>query len=122
MMNPLVQAILVAITTLGASSGFWAYLQHRGSSKDANSKLLMGLAYAKIVQLGLQYIEQGWISSDELEEFQKYLYEPYKELGGNGVAARIMTEVNGLPMRSANRYSQIANASRTHGTGGNAQR
>ncbi len=119
-MNPLVQAIMVAITTVGASSGFWAFFQHKGSAKDANSKLLMGLAYAKIVQLGLQYIEQGWISNDELEEFQKYLYEPYKALGGNGVAARIMTEVNSLPMRSANRYSQIAGASRSHRTGGNA--
>lgn len=122
MMNPLVQAIMVFVTTLGASSGFWAFLQHRGSAKDANSKLLMGLAYAKIIQLGLQYIDQGWISSDEYEEFQKYLYEPYQALGGNGVAARIMTEVTALPMRSAVRYSQIADASRTYRTGGNAQR
>jgi hypothetical protein len=116
-----IQLFLVSITSIGASSGFWAFLQHRGSAKDANDKLLMGLAYAKIVQLGLQYIDQGWISSDEYEEFQKYLYEPYKALGGNGVAERIMVEVTALPMRSAIRYSQIANASRTHRTGGNAQ-
>lgn len=106
-MDPWVQAIIVAITSVGASSGFWAFIQKKDAAKDATTKLLMGLAYGKIVQLGLTYIEQGWISKDELEELRKYLYEPYRDLGGNGVAERIMQQVAALPIKQPQRYSEI---------------
>lgn len=101
-----------SFTTVVASSGFWAWLQRRDNSKDAMTRLLLGLAYDKIAQLGLSYIERGWISKDEYEEFRKYLFEPYKAYGGNGVAERIMEEVSHLPLRSPNKYSEIIQAKR----------
>lgn len=75
-------------------------------------RLLMGLAYDKITTLGLSYIKRGWISKDEYEDFQRYLYEPYKAFGGNGVAERIMTEVSRIPIRSSREiaYSSIVEA------------
>lgn len=66
----------------------------------------MGLAYDKIVSRGIAFIERGWISKDEYEEYQKYLVEPYKEMGGNGVAERISSEVASLPFRTV-RFSEI---------------
>ena len=60
----------------------------------------MGLAYDKIVSVGIAFIERGWVSKDEYEEYQKYLVEPYKAMGGNGVAERIATEVGRLPFRA----------------------
>jgi hypothetical protein len=60
----------------------------------------MGLAYDKIATIGMAYIERGWVSKDEYEEYLKYLVEPYKELGGNGVADRISREVGGLSFRA----------------------
>jgi hypothetical protein len=39
----------------------------------------MGLAYDKLVMLGLQYIEQGSITRDEMEDFREYLIA-YKAL------------------------------------------
>lgn len=101
---------LTAIVTILASSGFWAYLQGRDKTRTATNKLLMGLAYDKIVTQGLQYIEQGSITKDELEDFRINLYEPYKALGGNGVAERIAEDVMHLRLSSRSRYIQIARA------------
>lgn len=90
--------------------GFWAYLQKRDTTKDATTRLLMGLAYDKITDKGLEHIGRGYITKDEYEDFRKYLYEPYKALGGNGVAERIMTAVSQLPLRPNSRYEEIAQA------------
>jgi hypothetical protein len=54
------------------------------------------------MELGGEYIERGWISRDEYENLHDYLYKPYKELGGNGSAERVMQEVNKLPIKNNN--------------------
>lgn len=71
---------------------------------------MLGLAYEKITNLGLYYIERGWITKDEFEDFRKYLFEPYKELGGNGVGERIMEEVSQLPLKTHRKYADIVQA------------
>lgn len=101
---PLINTGLVALL---ASSGFWAWMQNRNVPRTEASKLLMGLAYDKLVTLGLQYIEHGTITKDELEDFRVYL-SAYKALGGNGVAERIAEDVMHLPLRNPNRYIEIA--------------
>lgn len=91
--------IIVAIFgTFAASSGFWTYLMSKKINKSATTRLLMGLAYDRITYIGLKFVEQGDISKDEFEEFRKYLYDPYKELGGNGTVDRIMDAVSKLPI------------------------
>lgn len=114
-MDPWLQAVVVALGSVLASTGFWTFVQKRDNTKTAIARLLLGLAYDKIVTLGLSYIERGWISKDEYEEFRKYLYEPYKDFGGNGVAERVMEEVTHLPLRSPNKYIEIINATRRSG-------
>jgi len=116
MLQPWIQALIVSTSTIIASQGFWAFLQRRGNHKSANTRLLMGLAYDKIMSRGMSYIERGWISKDEYEEFRKYLCEPYIALGGNGVAERVMREVAELPLHSNSKYSEIVRVkSRTKG-------
>lgn len=63
--------------------------------------MLIGLAHDRIVYLGMQYIERGYITQDEYENLYEYLYKPYEKLGGNGSAKRIMTEVNKLPIHKS---------------------
>lgn len=104
-MDPWLQLVLTSVATVVASSGFWAWMMKRFSSKDAITRLLLGLAYDKIVTVGMTYIDRGWISKDEYEDFRNYLYQPYKDAGGNGVAERIMLDVSRLPLRSPDRYS-----------------
>ena len=89
---------LVVITTFGASSGFWTYMTHRRERTSATTKLLMGLAHDKIVTQGMRAIRKGYIETDQYEELRKYLYDPYIELGGNGIVERIMSEVSKLPI------------------------
>lgn len=64
------------------------------------SEMLLGLAHDRIVYLGSKYIERGSITMQELDDFSKYLYEPYTELGGNGTGKMIWERVNDLPAKS----------------------
>lgn len=106
-MDTWLQMILTPLAAIIASSGFWAYVQRKDETKAATTRLMMGMAYDHITRVGVKYIERGWVSKDEYEEFQKYFFEPYKALGGNGVAERIMTEVTSLPFSSRSKYEEI---------------
>lgn len=98
---------MVSIASILASSGFWAYVITKNNNKDAMTRLLMGLAYDKVTQLGLAFLNRGWITRDELDEYQRYFVEPYIALGGNGVAERIYRDVAKLPFHSHSRYESI---------------
>lgn len=106
-MEPYILAIVTVLGSVIASSGFWAYLQRKDDSKKAMYRLLRSLAYAELMRQGLTYIDRGWISRDELEEYEEGLYGPYKAFGGNGVAERIRSDVVRLPIKSYHRYSEI---------------
>lgn len=86
-----------------ASSGFWAYISSITRKKSAETRMILGLGYDRIMYLGMSYIERGYITREEYEDLLKYLYKPYKDLGGNGSAERIMREVEALPIRQASK-------------------
>lgn len=88
--------VATIICAVLASSGFWALLQKLSDKKDLKSKVLIGLAHDRIIYLGMSYIKRGYITKDEYENLHDYLYLPYKEMGGNGSAERVMQEVNKL--------------------------
>ena len=57
--------------------------------------MLIGLAHDRILPLGMHYLSRGdWITRDEYENLYEYLYKPYKEMGGNGSAQRVMAEID----------------------------
>lgn len=59
--------------------------------KDVTREMLLGLAHDRIVCLGVSYIERGdWITQDEYENLNDYLYTPYLKMGGNGTAKQIV--------------------------------
>lgn len=94
------QIVLTIFTSVLASSGLWAFLGSRLDRHSAEKEMLIGLGHDRIMYLGMRYIERGWITHDEYENLNTYLYEPYKKLGGNGSALRVMQEVNKLPIRN----------------------
>lgn len=98
-MDSLISTIITVVCAVLASSGFWAFLQKRYEKKDVRSRMLLGLAHDRIIFLGLKYIKEGIISEDDYENIHDYLYLPYKEMGGNGSAERIMREVDKLPIK-----------------------
>lgn len=97
-MDTWLEILITGVLAIGASSGFWTFWQHRKDKKDAKNKLLIGLAHDRIMYLGSGYVHRGYISKDEYENLRTYLYEPYAEAGGNGSAAKIMLEVDKLPL------------------------
>lgn len=94
------QIVLTIFTSVLASSGLWAFLGSRLDRHSAQKDMLIGLGHDRIMYLGMRYIDRGWITQDEYENLNTYLYEPYKKLGGNGSALRVMQEVNKLPIRN----------------------
>ena len=88
--------LIVAMLT---SSGLWALVSKRADKNNAERKMLVGLAHDRIIHLGMVYIERGYVTQDEYENLQVYLYEPYEKMGGNGSARRVMEEVRKLPIR-----------------------
>lgn len=82
-------------------------MKRRDDKKDAISQVVLGLAYERIVSLGMSYIERGWITTGELGEYGKYFFYPYRALGGNGPAERIWHQVNKLPIQPHDRFKDI---------------
>ena len=95
-----VSTLVTILVTIIASGGFWTHLQRKGERKSATTKLLLALAYNQIVTDGMVYIERGWLTKDEYDDFMRYLWKPYSEFGGNGIAAKIVEEVRKLPVRN----------------------
>lgn len=100
-MDSWVQLVVTVFCSVLASSGLWAYMMKRTERKDLKTEMLIGLAHDRILYLGMLYIERGWITRDEYENLHDYLYTPYQKLGGNGSAAKVMSEVDKLPIKAA---------------------
>ncbi len=97
----------VAVSIIGsvfASTGFWAFLtfviQQKHDKSSAEAQMLKGLGHDRICYLGAKYIRQGYITKEDYENLHEYLYLPYKKLGGNGTAERVMKEVEKLPLKN----------------------
>lgn len=87
--------ILVATIT---SNGMWLYIQTKRNKKSATSQMLVGLVQDQIVTRGRTYLARGWVTAEEYDNFVRYLYKPYVAGGGNGLAEKIMKDVQRLPM------------------------
>lgn len=99
-MSTWLQIVVTIVSSVIASSGLWAFLMKKAETKDIKAEMLIGLAHDRILYLGMKYIDRGYITKDEYENLHNYLYSPYKKLGGDGSAERIMKEVDSLPIRA----------------------
>lgn len=97
-MEPWIQIIITVVCSVLASSGFWAFVQRKSEKNNVETRLLIGLGHDRIIYLGMSYITRGWITEDEFENLNDYLYKPYKRAGGNGSAEKVMSDVKKLPM------------------------
>lgn len=93
------KTVLTVLATVVASNGFWAFMQYIANKKDVKTQMLIGLGHDRIMYLGKQYISKGWMTADEYENLNKYLYEPYIAVGGNGAARHLMEKVQQLPIK-----------------------
>ena len=90
MANPAVTAVL-------GGSGIWAWAKAKADHNNNAAKLLLSVSRNQLVTLGHTYIERGYITMDEYEEYEEE-YQIYSALGGNGLARRMFEQVENLPM------------------------
>lgn len=97
------ETLLAIVAAVFGSTGFWALLTaiYNAHSKKVSieGKMLRGLAHDRIIELGESYLARGYITTDEYENLHDYLFLPYRELGGNGTAAKIIEDIKRLPIR-----------------------
>lgn len=109
-----VSEIMTIVVAVLASTGLWQFIikvYDTKKKKLSNSeKISLGVAHDRIMYLGNLYIKRGYISPDEYENLHDFLYVPYRAMGGNGAAKRIMDEVEKLPITNSN--GEIQNGKR----------
>ena len=98
-MNPFFQTLAVAVLTAITSSGFTGLIMFFINRHDSKHDLLMGLGHDRIFALAGEYIKRGYITREEYDNLNTYIYQPYRKRGGNGTGEKLMQEVNKLPMR-----------------------
>ena len=97
-MEHTIELVATVFCAVAGSNGLWAFLSARGKSKTAEGKMMLGLGHSEIFRLSSKYISRGGVTQNELDDLLKYLYAPYKEMGGNGTAETIMGKVKALPI------------------------
>lgn len=103
----IIRVLVPIVVALIAGAGFWTWLTKRQEYKSAVTRLVLGLAHDRIIYLGMNYIDRGWVSKDEYDDFMTYLYGPYSQFGGNGLAQRVKEEVDKLPIRKYTKLEDL---------------
>lgn len=98
-------SVFGAVTSSGVCSIVLYLIQRKDKKKVEYDEritricnMLLGLGHDRIIYLGGEYLERGCITQDEYKNLHDYLFQPYKALGGNGTAEKIMNEVEKLPL------------------------
>lgn len=74
------------------------YIKSKSSSNRLIKEGVLAILHNKIYTLGKQYIEQKYISLEDMKDFE-YLYDAYHNLGGNGTGTEIYERVKNLSIR-----------------------
>ena len=94
------------IMAIIASSGVWTLIQtlvmRRLQKDDASNQALKSLLRDAIFRRCEKALSNGEVSIEELENING-LYQPYKELGGNGTAKKLIEDVNDLEVNKCTR-------------------
>ncbi len=90
---------IAIITAVFASSGLWSLIlyivQTRDKNRSAIRKALLALLHDRIYSECEKAITEGHVSIREFKNIS-YLYEPYRDLGGNGTGKMLYETVQKL--------------------------
>lgn len=85
------------ITTLLGGSGVWAWAKSKSDRNNTSQSLLLEVSKNQLIALGRTYLDRGYITMDEYEEYEAE-YKLYSAIGGNGLARRVFKQVDDLPI------------------------
>lgn len=95
------EVIVAIVVAVFASTGFWTFINtiytNKTNSKSVERKALLGLLHERLIEKCEEYIKAGKISLQEYEDLRKYIYDPYRDLGGNGTGEDWFNKVKCLP-------------------------
>lgn len=94
------EMLITIIGSVFASSGLWTLILYEAKQKDTGLLMTRGLAHYRIIDEGQKFIDRGWVTHEEYDDFMKYLANPYLESGSNGLAKKIIDAVSDLPFES----------------------
>ena len=88
------------ILAIFASTGFWACVQavllKHMDRRSAERAALLGLLHERLVDQCEVYLDKGYISEGQYRDLDEYIYQPYRNLGGNGTGEEYMKRVQAL--------------------------
>ena len=100
------ELIITLICSIFASTGFWSVInlliqrrQTRAAADTADRELLLGLAHDRIYVLCTEYLEQGYITPEQIDNL-RCISLPYFSAGGNGTGKLMVKEVEKLPIKN----------------------
>lgn len=80
-----------------ASAGFWSFITRWLDKRSQKTKAMLSVLYLGVKMSCGKLLEQGYANTEEIEDIEKYLFEPYEAMGGNGTAKMLMDKVKLLP-------------------------
>lgn len=89
--------IVVALLGSGLWSCLLEFVKSKKNKKTAEQEMILGLGHDVLCNKLQKYLDRGWISIEELEDLDTYLYQPYRRMGGNSTGERLYEEVVKLP-------------------------
>ncbi len=91
------EMILTIVISVVGSGGLWSVVQWwlttKHTKETASDKALKALLHDRLYQGCTDILDRGEVSVEEYDNL-KYLYLPYRELGGNGTCEKLMHEVD----------------------------
>lgn len=91
--------LITIVVTLLSTSGFWSLILYFFQKKDREKTLinesLLALLHDRLYYECTDILTRRKITQDELDNLI-HLYEPYRQLGGNGVCEKLMKEIDEL--------------------------
>lgn len=110
-----ITGVITLLVGVFGSTGFWTYYSKKQEKNSETYKkideiesyvndyiekmksTMLGVTYINIVKTCEYWIERGWVEQDDLRDVERYLFDPYREWGGNGTAERLFNQVCQLP-------------------------
>lgn len=95
-----IEMLITIAGSVFTSSGLWTLILHKVKQKDTGILMTRGMAHYRIIEEGQKFIDRGWITHEEYDDFMKYLGDPYLESGSNGLAKKMIDDISDLPFKS----------------------
>jgi hypothetical protein len=96
-MNYWITGIITILAGILGSTGFWMLVQNQREKKSKERIAITAMLFMAVKMSCKSCLRRGWVSTEEIEDIEKYMFEPYKSMGGNGTAEMLMKKIKDLP-------------------------